>query len=174
MLGPPSSSMLVAANLAQWAPPAVLEGVSPCLQEKGNNNAQWWQQQLLGRLGSTGGSWMHVGLRQLSGMLIMVFALTSLQVGCRAQHRPSKGLGAAELLHAAVLAAHMGFVPGTVVSVEGQSDLLLEAAQLLLLLIAVFALTCMGTARQQQHLMADLLPTCSSPCQFVTFGGTNL
>ena len=56
---------------------------SPCLQEKGNSNAQWWQQQLLGRLGSTGGSWMHVGLRQLSGMLIMVFALTSLQVGSR-------------------------------------------------------------------------------------------
>ena len=59
------------------------QAYSPCLQEKGNSNAQWWQQQLLGRLGSTGGSWMHVGLRQLSGMLIMVFALTSLQVGSR-------------------------------------------------------------------------------------------
>ena len=42
-----------------------------------------------GAWGSAGGSWMHVGLRQLSGMLVMVFALTSLQVGPTALHRPA-------------------------------------------------------------------------------------
>ncbi|KAL3132931.1 hypothetical protein ABBQ38_006845 [Trebouxia sp. C0009 RCD-2024] len=45
-------------------------------QEKGNNNAQWWQSQVLHSLG--GERWMRVGLRQLSGMLVMVFALSSL------------------------------------------------------------------------------------------------
>ena len=50
--------------------------VSP--QEKGNNNAQWWQAQVMSTLGSD--RWMRVGLRQLSGMLVMVFALSSLSV----------------------------------------------------------------------------------------------
>ena len=52
----------------------------PCsdVQEKGNNNAQWWQHQVLSTLGSD--RWMRVGLRQLSGMLVMVFALSSLSV----------------------------------------------------------------------------------------------
>jgi len=47
-------------------------------QEKGNNNAQWWQAQVMSTLGSD--RWMRVGLRQLSGMLVMVFALSSLSV----------------------------------------------------------------------------------------------
>ncbi|KAL0054630.1 hypothetical protein WJX82_000216 [Trebouxia sp. C0006] len=45
-------------------------------QEKGNNNAQWWQAQVMSTLGAD--RWMRVGLRQLSGMLVMVFALSSL------------------------------------------------------------------------------------------------
>lgn len=49
------------------------------LQEKGNNNAQWWQTQIIYTLGQD--QWMRVGLRQLSGMLIMVFARSSLSVG---------------------------------------------------------------------------------------------
>ena len=55
-------------------------------QEKGNNNAQWWQAQVMSTLGSD--RWMRVGLRQLSGMLVMVFALSSLSVTSwsRAQH----------------------------------------------------------------------------------------
>lgn len=48
------------------------------MQEKGNNNAQWWQSQVLNSLGAE--RWMRVGLRQLSGMLVMVFALSSLSV----------------------------------------------------------------------------------------------
>ena len=47
-------------------------------QEKGNNNAQWWQAQVMSTLGAD--RWMRVGLRQLSGMLVMVFALSSLSV----------------------------------------------------------------------------------------------
>ena len=50
-----------------------------CLQEKGNNNAQWWQNMLLKSLGSHR-QWFRVGLRQLSGMLIVVFAVGTLQV----------------------------------------------------------------------------------------------
>ena len=48
------------------------------LQEKGNNNAQWWQGQILNSLGYD--KWKPVGLRQLSGMLVMVFSLTSHMV----------------------------------------------------------------------------------------------
>ena len=57
-----------------------LSSLAVCLlsQEKGNNNAQWWQGQVLSTLGPE--RWMRVGLRQLSGMLVMVFALSSLSV----------------------------------------------------------------------------------------------
>ncbi len=54
-------------------------------QEKGNNNAQWWQAQVMSTLGPD--RWMRVGLRQLSGMLVMVFALSSLSVKSRS-HAP--------------------------------------------------------------------------------------
>ena len=46
------------------------------LQEKGNANAHWWGRRCLAALseGRSGGEWQQVGLRQLSGMLILVFA----------------------------------------------------------------------------------------------------
>ena len=49
------------------------------LQERGNSNAQAWQVLVAGALGPNA-AWARVGLRQLSGMLIMVFARTELQV----------------------------------------------------------------------------------------------
>ena len=50
------------------------------VQEKGNNNGQWWANQLLLALGGPR-SWRQTGLRQLSGMLVVVFARTELEVG---------------------------------------------------------------------------------------------
>ncbi len=41
------------------------------LQEKGNANAVWWARRCLAVLG---GGWDKVGLRQLSGMLVLIFA----------------------------------------------------------------------------------------------------
>ena len=58
-------------------------------QEKGNNNAQWWQGQVLSTLGPE--RWMRVGLRQLSGMLVMVFALSSLSVRISHGHLTRSG-----------------------------------------------------------------------------------
>ena len=53
---------------------------SRCLmQEKGNTNGQWWATQLLLALGGPK-LWHHCGLRQLSGMLVVVFARTELEV----------------------------------------------------------------------------------------------
>lgn len=48
-------------------------------QEKGNANVAWWVTASLGALGT--GQWAKVGLRQLSGMLVLVFARTDLMVG---------------------------------------------------------------------------------------------
>ncbi len=45
------------------------------MQEKGNANAHWWGRRCLRALSSAaGGAWTQVGLRQLSGMLALVFA----------------------------------------------------------------------------------------------------
>ena len=41
------------------------------LQEKGNANAVWWARRCLAVLGA---GWDKVGLRQLSGMLVLIFA----------------------------------------------------------------------------------------------------
>lgn len=49
------------------------------MQEKGNNNGQWWANQLLLALGGPR-LWRQTGLRQLSGMLVIVFARTELEV----------------------------------------------------------------------------------------------
>lgn len=54
------------------------------VQEKGNNNGQWWANQLLLALGGPR-MWRQTGLRQLSGMLIIVFARTELEV-CLNRH----------------------------------------------------------------------------------------
>ena len=48
-------------------------------QEVGNANAQWWSKRLLGALAAGGGAWVPVGLRQLSGMLVLVFARSALR-----------------------------------------------------------------------------------------------
>lgn len=47
--------------------------------EKGNVNAQWWYSNLWTVLCKQG-QWARVGLRQLSGMLVLVFARDSLKV----------------------------------------------------------------------------------------------
>ncbi|KAK9799381.1 hypothetical protein WJX73_007250 [Symbiochloris irregularis] len=46
-------------------------------QEKGNANGQWWEKQVHAALGCE--DWSRVGMRQLSGMLILVFARTALK-----------------------------------------------------------------------------------------------
>ena len=68
-----------------------LSSLAVCMlsQEKGNNNAQWWQGQVLATLGPE--RWMRVGLRQLSGMLVMVFALSSLSVRINHGHLTKSG-----------------------------------------------------------------------------------
>lgn len=45
------------------------------MQEKGNANAHWWGRRCLRALSAApGAAWTQVGLRQLSGMLVLVFA----------------------------------------------------------------------------------------------------
>ena len=65
------------------------------LQEIGNSNAQWWSKQLLLALDGGAGAWCQIGLRQLSGMLILVFArcrlkevLGEVSKAPRAKHGP--------------------------------------------------------------------------------------
>jgi hypothetical protein len=53
--------------------------VGNMVQEKGNANVAWWVSSTLEALGTD--EWRKVGLRQLSGMLILVFARTHLMVG---------------------------------------------------------------------------------------------
>ena len=50
-----------------------------CVQEIGNSNAQWWSKRLLEALAGGAGAWCQVGLRQLSGMLVLVFARAGLR-----------------------------------------------------------------------------------------------
>lgn len=52
-------------------PASLSAGAGGGAQEKGNSNAHWWAKHLLAALGPA--SWTHVGLRQLSGMLVLVF-----------------------------------------------------------------------------------------------------
>lgn len=54
---------------------AAKETLSAKSQEKGNANAQYWANSVTGVLGR---SWQGVSLRQLSGMLIMVYARSNL------------------------------------------------------------------------------------------------
>ena len=49
------------------------------LQEIGNSNAQWWSKHLMLALDGGAGGWCQIGLRQLSGMLILVFARSRLK-----------------------------------------------------------------------------------------------
>ena len=49
------------------------------VQERGNANGQWWEKQVLAALEGNR-RWGRVGMRQLSGMLILVFADMILQV----------------------------------------------------------------------------------------------
>jgi len=58
---------------------AAREAVAPGLQEKGTAAAQWWAAAALDALGGPS-SWARVGLRQLSGMLVLVFAREFLMV----------------------------------------------------------------------------------------------
>ena len=65
----------------QGAPPCAQEGGGcqplPAAQERGNAVGQWWQDRLKRELGD---AWVKVGLRQLSGLLCLVFGHVSLQV----------------------------------------------------------------------------------------------
>jgi hypothetical protein len=54
-------------------------GSLSALQEIGNSNAQWWSKHLLLALDGSPGAWCQIGLRQLSGMLILVFARSQLK-----------------------------------------------------------------------------------------------
>ncbi|KAK9805177.1 hypothetical protein WJX72_003678 [[Myrmecia] bisecta] len=58
---------------------AAKDAILKSMQEKGNQRAQWWNNQMLAALSGGPASWMRVGLRQLSGMLVMVFARKHLQ-----------------------------------------------------------------------------------------------
>ena len=49
------------------------------LQEIGNSNAQWWSKHLMLALDGGAGGWSQIGLRQLSGMLVLVFARSRLK-----------------------------------------------------------------------------------------------
>lgn len=57
---------------------AAKDALSYKMQEKGNTNAKFWGASVLSALGGEA-RWYQVGLRQLSGMLIMVFARTQLR-----------------------------------------------------------------------------------------------
>ena len=56
---------------------AAREAVAPSLAEKGNANAQWWASSLGDALGGPR-AFARVGLRQLAGMLVIVYARTHL------------------------------------------------------------------------------------------------
>ena len=56
---------------------AAKETLASKSQERGNANAQYWMTAVLSTLGTR--TWYHVALRQLSGMLILVFARKDLE-----------------------------------------------------------------------------------------------
>eukprot|EP01025_Chloroclados_australasicus_P061797 TRINITY_DN811_c0_g1_i1.p1 TRINITY_DN811_c0_g1~~TRINITY_DN811_c0_g1_i1.p1 ORF type:complete len:1282 (-),score=153.48 TRINITY_DN811_c0_g1_i1:358-3852(-) len=47
--------------------------------EQGNRNAQWWATEIQNAVSADGQEWFRVGLRQLSGMLIVCLARKALQ-----------------------------------------------------------------------------------------------
>ncbi|GIL70795.1 hypothetical protein Vretimale_3892 [Volvox reticuliferus] len=53
--------------------------LSKSMLERGNQNAQWWATELAAALTATGRSWERVALRQMSGLVIVVFCRTELQ-----------------------------------------------------------------------------------------------
>ncbi|GLC43102.1 hypothetical protein PLESTM_001431000 [Pleodorina starrii] len=52
--------------------------LSKSMLERGNQNAQWWSTELSSALAATGGSWERVALRQMSGLVIVVFCRREL------------------------------------------------------------------------------------------------
>lgn len=70
---------------------AAKETLSTKSQEKGNANAQYWVNALSSVLGSR--SWYNVSMRQLSGMLIMVFARSDLSESLGEIHTTSVACG---------------------------------------------------------------------------------
>ena len=63
-------------------PPLHAAGLTALLavQERGNASGQWWADRLKRELGD---AWVRVGLRQLSGLLCLVFGHADLQVPYR-------------------------------------------------------------------------------------------
>ncbi|GLI58620.1 hypothetical protein VaNZ11_000355 [Volvox africanus] len=53
--------------------------LSKSMLERGNQNAQWWATELAAALTATGRTWERVALRQMSGLVIVVFCRTELQ-----------------------------------------------------------------------------------------------
>lgn len=51
---------------------AAMDAMARGMLEKGNANAQWWDKQVLASLGPH--SWRPIGLRQLSGMLVLAYS----------------------------------------------------------------------------------------------------
>ena len=53
------------------------DGVCVCMQERGNANAQAWSSAIQSAVGE---GWQRLGLRQLSGMLVLVYIRSALLV----------------------------------------------------------------------------------------------
>ncbi|GIL46869.1 hypothetical protein Vafri_3741 [Volvox africanus] len=53
--------------------------LSKSMLERGNQNAQWWAMELAAALAAMGRTWERVALRQMSGLVIVVFCRTELQ-----------------------------------------------------------------------------------------------
>lgn len=70
---------------------AAKETLSTKSQEKGNANAQFWVHALSNALGSR--YWYNVSMRQLSGMLVMVFAKSDLSPSLGEVHTTSVACG---------------------------------------------------------------------------------
>lgn len=70
---------------------AAKETLSTKSQEKGNANAQFWANALSSTLGSR--NWYNVSMRQLSGMLVIVFARSNLSDSLGEIHTASVACG---------------------------------------------------------------------------------
>ncbi|KXZ53097.1 hypothetical protein GPECTOR_8g88 [Gonium pectorale] len=58
---------------------AAFSFLSKAMLERGNQNAQWWATELAAALAATGQSWVRVALRQMSGLLAVVFCRADLR-----------------------------------------------------------------------------------------------
>ncbi|GFR43882.1 hypothetical protein Agub_g5011, partial [Astrephomene gubernaculifera] len=58
---------------------AAITLISKSMLERGNQNAQWWSAELAAALGDTGQCWVRVALRQMSGLVAVVFCRAELQ-----------------------------------------------------------------------------------------------